>query len=222
MPLSRLRPAALALALGLASAVAPAGAGAQSPAAAPPAAAPVVPMNSAPSFIVEMVGRAYGAARDPALSPPARRAKLQALVRRDFDLPGIARFVLGTHWRAASADQRAQFTDAFADYMVALYAPQMEAYGGRPFTVTGQRAESDVTIVSTRVAQSDGQPPVGIDWRTVKEADGYRVTDVVVEGVSLVQTKRDEISAVLSRSGGGVGGVIAQIRDRAGQAAAGR
>ena len=219
MPPSLLRPAALALLLAGALAAGPAGA--QSPAPAAPApAAPAA--NTAPGFIVALVGRASGAARDAGLSPAARRARFQALVRQDFDLPGIARFVMGSHWRAASEDQRAQFTEAFADYMVALYAPQMEAYGGRPFTVTGQRAESDVTVVSTRVAQSDGQPPVGVDWRTVKGADGYRVTDVVVEGVSLAQTKRDEISAVLARSGGEVGGMIAQIRDRTGQAAAGR
>jgi hypothetical protein len=49
-----------------------------------------------------------------------------------------------------------------------------------------------------------------------------RVTDVVIEGVSLMQTKRDEISAVLARSGGQVGGMIAQIRDRTGQAATNR
>ena len=221
MPLSFRHTAALALLL--ACAAAPAGAGAQSPAAASPAApAASTPMNSAPGFIVEMVGRAYGAARDPALSPPARREKLQALVRQDFDLPAIARAVLGTHWRGASEAERAQFTSAFADYMVALYAPQMAAYGGRPLTVTGQRAESDVTIVSTTITQADGAPPVGVDWRIVKAADSYRVTDVVVESVSLMQTKREEIGAVLARSGGQVGGMIAQLRDRTPQAPADR
>ena len=207
-----------ALALMLACAAAPGSTHAQSPAA--PAAS--TPMNSAPSFIVEMVGRAYGAARDPALSPPARREKLQALVRQDFDLPAIARAVLGSHWRGASEAERAQFTSAFADYMVALYAPQMAAYGGHPLTVTGQRAESDVTIVSTTITQADGAPPVGVDWRIVKAADSYRVTDVVVESVSLMQTKREEIGAVLARSGGQVGGMIAQLRDRTPQAPADR
>ena len=212
-----------ALALVLACAAAPGSTRAQSPAASPAAVpAATAPMNSAPSFIVEMVGRAYGAARDPALSPPARREKLQALVRQDFDLPAIARAVLGSHWRGASEADRAQFTAAFADYMVALYAPQMASYGGRPLTITGQRAESDVTIVSTTISQANGAPPVGVDWRMVKAADSYRVTDVVVERVSLMQTKREEIGAVLARSGGGLGGLTAQLRDRTTQAAADR
>ena len=217
MPPRSLRSAALAAAL--AALLGAGGAAAQSPVSASPAGAPAA---SAPGFILDLVGRASGAARDPALSPAARQAKIQALVRQDFDLPGISRFVLGAHWRAASEAERAQFSTAFADYMVVLYAPQMAQYGGRPLTVTGQRAESDATVVSTRIAQADGAPPVGVDWRTVKGAGGYRVTDVVVEGVSLMQTKRDEIGAVIARSGGQVGGVIAQIRDRTDQAAAGR
>ena len=215
MPHHLLRSTALAFAV--AALLAAGSAAAQSPAAASPAAAPA---TSAPGFITAMLDSASGAARDPALSPAARRARFQALVRQDFDLPAIARSVLGSHWRAASEDERAQFGTAFADYMVALYAPQMEQFGGRPFTVTGQRVGSDATIVSTTVAQTGDAPPVGIDWRTVKGADGYRVTDVIVENVSLMQTKRDEIGAVLGRSGGQVGSVIAQLRTLSSQAAA--
>lgn len=214
-------PRTTALAFAVAALLAAGSAAAQSPAAASPAAVtPASTENSAPGFITGMLVSASGAARDPALSPAARRARFQALVRQDFDLPAIARSVLGSHWRAASEDERAQFGTAFADYMVALYAPQMEQFGGRPFTVTGQRVGSDATIVSTTVVQSGGAPPVGIDWRTVKGADGYRVTDVIVENVSLMQTKRDEIGAVLGRSGGQVGGVIAQLRTLSSQAAA--
>jgi phospholipid transport system substrate-binding protein len=221
-------PRSTALAVAVAALLAAGSAAAQSPAAAvsPPAstehAAPEnsAPAASAPLFIAAMLDHAAGAARDTALSPAGRQARFQALVRQDFDLPAIARSVLGGHWRAASEDERAQFSVAFADYMVALYAPQMAAYGVRPFTVTGQRVGSDATIVSTTVAQTGGAAPVAIDWRTVKGTGGYRVTDVIVENVSLIETKRDEIGAVLSRSGGQVGSLIAQLRTLSSQAAA--
>jgi len=183
-----------------------------------PAPVSATAAQPAPMFVVDLVDRVSGAARDPALSPADRQAKVRGLVNRGFDLPAISRFVLGRHWRTASESERAQFSAAFTDYMVALYARQMANYGGEAFTVTGQRADSDVVTVFTRVAQRDGGAPIGIDWRTVKAADGYRITDVVVEGISMMQTKRDEIGAVIARSGGGLDGMIADLRDKTGEA----
>ena len=214
---STFRSAALALALAAAAAAPVASARAQSPSATPV----FVRAQPAPAFVVDLVDRVSGAARDAALSPADRQAKVRGLVNGGFDLAAISRFVLGRHWRTASEADRAQFTAVFADYMVALYARQMANYGGDAFTVTGQRADSDAVTVSTRVAQRDGGPPVAIDWRTVKAADGYRITDVVVEGISMMQTKRDEIGAVIARSGGGLDGTIADLRDKTAQAAGG-
>ena len=67
------------------------------------------------------------------------------------------------------------------------------------------------TIVSTVILQRSG-PPVNVDWRIRAGDDSYKVVDVIVEGVSMVITQRDEFSSVIRRSGGNVEGLLAKLR----------
>ncbi len=148
-------------------------------------------------FVAELVGRAIGVVRDAGLSPLQRREKFQALVERHFDVPGIAQYVLGRHWQAASTDDRAEFTGAFAAYLVAVYAPRVAAYGDVAFTVLGQTVQRDGSlVVATQAAQPADAPATAIDWRAVQDGDGYKITDVIVDGVSLMRVKREEVGAV--------------------------
>jgi phospholipid transport system substrate-binding protein len=109
----------------------------------------------------------------------------------------IAEFVLGRHWRGASTASRAEFTTAFAAYLVAMYAPRVAGYGDVAFTVRGQTVQSDGSLmVATEVARRDPAPPAVIDWRAVQDGDGFKITDLVIDGVSMMRVKREEIGSV--------------------------
>jgi phospholipid transport system substrate-binding protein len=153
-------------------------------------------------FVAELVGRAGVVIRDAALSPLDRRERFRALVVQRFDVPEIARYVLGRHWEAASETERADFILAFADYMVAIYAPRIAAYGDAAFTVIGQRDDgTSAVIVSSSVARPD-DAPLPVEWRASRVADAYKITDVIVSGVSLMKIKRAEIGSVIDFSDG--------------------
>ena len=175
---------------------------------------PVAP-TGAKEFVADLVGQAVGMVHDAGQSPRERQLRLRALMDRHFDMPDISRFVLGRYWEAASDGERREFSAVFADYMVAMYVPRIGEYGAREFKVTGQRAErDDVAMVSSTAAQPNGAPPIVIDWYALRMDGGYRITDVIVSGVSVMQIKRDEIGAVMSRSGGRIAGMIAELRSK--------
>ncbi len=76
-------------------------------------------------------------------------------MKEDFDLPKIARIVLGRYWQGTSDTERQQFSDAFADYTVRMYSARFADYSADSFRVVGQRAQGEiVTVVSTEITPS--------------------------------------------------------------------
>src|SRR5215813_13424703 len=109
-----------------------------------------------------------------------------------FDVEGIGRTVLGTHWKAATDEQRKAYMEVFPKYVAKLYAIQFSDYSGETFAVKGSKMLSDgSTIVNAEIDQTNGEP-IKLDFIVKNGAQGLKVTDVKVEGVSLLVTKRSE------------------------------
>lgn len=186
MPVARRFPAALpALALGAALAL-----------TAPPAAgdtgAEVAFMEESAALALEIASMPDGPARDEAVS---------ALLRERFDLPVIARALLGRQWRSLDDAQRKAYTQAFRKHVNRLILAQIDVIGGTNLEVlrAARRDERNV-IVYTR-AQGEGEEPLLVDWR-IRARDGRpRVIDVALEGVSLFTTMRDEFRSVVDSKG---------------------
>src|SRR5271165_1964452 len=69
-------------------------------------------------------------------TPAQRVARFHELFREEFDVPGIARFVLGRYWKTASPEQQDEFTKLFEDYIALVYSSQLSAYSGETLKVT--------------------------------------------------------------------------------------
>jgi len=136
------------------------------------------------------------------------------LLRRDFDLPTIGRFVLGRYWRRASEAEPIEFVLLFEDYLVAIYGRRLGNYGSAGLTVTGHRADgNDDAIVYSKI-ESYNAPVILLDWRLKLREGGWRVVDIMVEGVSLAMAQRSEFTSVIGGSGGKVSGLLAKLRKK--------
>jgi phospholipid transport system substrate-binding protein len=144
--------------------------------------------------------------------PDAERAQdFTKLVDETFDVPKIARFVLGQNWRTASDDERQQFGDAFKTYLIQVYWSRFSQYNGQSFKVTGQKAQSDtLTVVNTQIVQPNG-PVVKVDWTVTKDGASFKIIDVSIEGVSQVLTYRQEFASILAQNDGHVSALIAEL-----------
>ena len=146
-----------------------------------------------------------------------RVARFRDLLREDFDVPGIARFVLGRYWNTATEEQRAEFTKLFEDYIAVAYATRLAEYTGETFKVIGSRPEADGAIVSSQILRPAGAAPVKVDWRVTGR---NKISDVSVDGISMAVTQRSEFASVIQHSGGQLQGLIAMLREKTGGAAA--
>ena len=148
------------------------------------------------------------------ISPTVRQARFRELFETDFDVPGIARFVLGRYWRSASEREQQEFLQLFEDYVVFVYSARLADFGGEIFKVRGSRAEQDGIIVSSDVVHSGGAAPIKIDWRLITDKGAFKINDVIIEGISMMVTQRSEFASVIQRHGGQVGGLLALMREK--------
>jgi phospholipid transport system substrate-binding protein len=148
------------------------------------------------------------------VAPTARVARFRQLFSQDFDVPGIARFVLGRYWRVATPQQQQEFVRLFANYIVLAYSNRLAEYSGESLKVTGSRPVPDGSLVSSQIVRPNGAPPAEVDWRLTRADGAYKISDVIVEGVSMAVTQRSEFASVIQRHGGQVEGLITALRQK--------
>ncbi len=148
------------------------------------------------------------------VDPKLRVARFRQLFSEDFDVPGIARFVLGRYWRVATEPQQQEFVKLFADYIALAYSNRLAEYSGETLRVTGSRPAPDGSVVSSEIIRPNGAPPAKVDWVLTPHDGAYKISDVVVEGVSMAVTQRSEFASVIQRNGGQVQGLITALRQK--------
>ena len=150
---------------------------------------------------------------DSSKSKDQRVAYFRDLLARDLDIPLIARFVTGKHWKPASPEQRRSYLEVFSAFVVQTYSARLgdANVGAIQVLETRPVGKSDI-LVRTRVVQSHGAP-LRADWRLTNRDGTFRILDLSVEGISMALTLRQEFSSVLRREGG-VDGLIAILRER--------
>jgi len=148
------------------------------------------------------------------VDPKLRVARFRQLFSEDFDVPGLARFVLGRYWRIATEPQQQEFVKLFADYIALAYSNRLAEYSGETLHVTGSRPAPDGSVVSSEIVRPNGAPPAKVDWVLTPHDGAYKISDVVVEGVSMAVTQRSEFASVIQRNGGQVQGLITALRQK--------
>jgi phospholipid transport system substrate-binding protein len=149
------------------------------------------------------------------LPPTERERRFKVILLENFDMPRISRFVLGRYWVGSSDQEKQDFQSLLPDYVARSYSNRFMKYSGETVKVTRSRAaDRDATVVSSQIISSSSAPPIDVDWRVVRMGNDYRITDVIVDGVSLVLTHRQEFAAVIERQGGGVSTLNRTLREK--------
>jgi phospholipid transport system substrate-binding protein len=130
-----------------------------------------------------------------------------------FDFTRMTRLAVGRDWRHASAEQQKALTEEFKTLLVRTYSNALTAYKNQSIDFRATRLQPSDTDVTVRTeVKQPGARPIGIDYNLEKEADAWKVYDVVVGGVSLVTNYRESFAAEV-RSGG-IDGLINSLRTK--------
>jgi phospholipid transport system substrate-binding protein len=163
-------------------------------------------------FIEQLASQAIKVLSSPNGSLKEREDKFRTLLRNDFAMKDIGRFVAGTYWRRMDPAQRDEYLKLFSEWVLKTYSIRLGGYSGEQFKVlsTSPAGQHDV-LVKTRIDKSAGNG-FNASWRVRKIGGGYKIIDIYVEGVSMAITQRSEFESILQRQG--VDGLISMLKDK--------
>ena len=132
--------------------------------------------------------------------------KLAALVERfllpHFDVDHAARLVLGKHWRTATPQQRQRFIDGFYGSLMSNYGDALVEFTGNRIRVLPSTVAPDATsaVVRTEFKRSNGNK-IPVHYSMRKAEAGWKVWDVVIEGISYVKSFREDFGSEIDQKG---------------------
>lgn len=127
---------------------------------------------------------------------------IETKVLPHFNFTRMTRLAVGKNWRKANPQQRGVLVEEFRVLLVRTYATAFTSYRDQTITYRPlrMRPEDDDVVVKSQVVQS-GRPPVAVNYNMEKTSNGWKVYDVTIEGVSLVQNYRSTFNGEVQRAG---------------------
>ena len=144
---------------------------------------------------------------------PRIRELMETKLAPNFDFARMTALAMGRNWRAATPEQQQRLTDEFQRLLVRTYSSALTKYRDEVIEYKPLRANPADTDVTVRTAVlKPGGAPIQIDYSMGKTAAGWKVYDVIVGGVSLVTTYRDEFNEQIKA--GGVDGLLKVLAEK--------
>lgn len=138
---------------------------------------------------------------DSKLKQDAKFERLRAAVLPLFDFPEMARRSLGAHWRRRTPEQRKEFTELFTRLLEQTYASRIASYNGQRMHFIREEIDGRFAQVDTRIVDQEGRR-FDVDYRLhrLNEPGGWRIYDIVIADISLVNNYRAQFNRVINRN----------------------
>ena len=170
--------------------------------------------DDAENFIRAIGNKTLSSLREKGISEQERVKRFKELLEEAFDLQRIARFTLGRYWRVATNEEKKEYVGLFKKFVIQAYANRFKELSGKSFNVIQARGISTTqTLVVTEIVVPQNTA-IRVNWRVRSKNHVHKITDVVVEGISMSVTQRDEFVSVIRQKGGKVEGLIEALRKK--------
>ena len=125
--------------------------------------------------------------------------RLREVVYPLFNFPEMARRSLGFHWRRLTPEERQEFITLFTDLLERSYASKIDLYDGETVVFTGEVVDDRYAQVDSKIVSKKGEE-FAVDYRLLRTDGDWRIYDVVVENISLVNNYRSQFNRVIANS----------------------
>lgn len=144
-------------------------------------------------------------------SETAMYDEFERIFAKYADVPIIAQTTLGVAWRSASTTQRSAYVEAFRGYMARKYGKRFREFIGSEITVTGSRPEKSFFVVDSTVKLA-GQAPFEVNWLISDKSGKDLMFNLIIEGINMMRSEREEIGLMLDKNGGDINGLITDLK----------
>jgi len=163
----------------------------------------IVHASAATDQLKQSVQKVQAILSDKSLKSPAktseRRQQLRDVINSRFDFQEMAKRSLGPEWQKHTPEEQQQFVNAFQGVLENGYFETLESYNGEKVRFVGERQDNDLAEVQTKITDNKGQD-YSVNYRLHDVNGDWKVFDVVIENVSIVNNYRSQFSRVLAKS----------------------
>lgn len=141
--------------------------------------------------------------------------KLNDIAERSVDIDGIGMYTLGKYRKSISEEEISKYQKLFKSYFLKSFSSRLVDYTDPKIDVVSEKKVSDnYTIVNSVLAASKGRPEVKIDWRIyTKNPDKPLIRDLMVEGLSLARTQKEEFNSVIQNNNGDINSLFKVLEE---------
>ncbi len=149
------------------------------------------------------------------LTKNERVEKLKEIARDTVDIKGIGFYSLGSYRKNLSDKQLEKYNGVFKEYFLKSFASRLAEYSNPEIEVnTKNKINENYTIVSSTLVATEMRPEVKIEWRVyTKNPDNLLIRDLIIEGLSLARTQKEEFSSIINSNDGNLEALLKNLED---------
>ena len=151
-------------------------------------------------FVNELLNDALKKLSDKSLTKEDKSDFIEKVALENVDIKALGLYTLGELRKTATKRDLALYQETFEKYFLKSLTSRLTDYSTSKFEILGQdQKSSNYTIVNSKIAPEDGSPEIKIDWRIyTKNPEKPLIRDLIVEGLSLARTQKEEFSSILN------------------------
>ena len=166
-------------------------------------------------FINELVSDAITKLSDKSLTEEQKVSFIEKVALENVDINALGLYTLGELRKSSNKDDLSTYQNSFKKYFLKSLTSRLSDYSKSKFEVIDEDIKSaSYTIVSSKVTPQDGAPEIKIDWRVyTKNPDKPLIRDLIVEGLSLARTQKEEFNSILSSNNNDIKLLIGKLEE---------
>ena len=149
------------------------------------------------------------------LSKKERVKKLKEIARETVDIRGIGLYSLGSFRKKLNDEQRKEYEKIFEEYFLESFSSRLAEYSNPEIEVVSKKKiNENYTMVKSTLVATDTRPEVKIDWRIyTKNPDNLLIRDLIIEGLSLARTQKEEFSSIIQSNDGDINALFSTLKE---------
>ena len=158
--------------------------------------------KKAETFVLETTKNAKSIILDSSLNENQKRTKLEKLALDAVDVAGLARYTLGEEAKNLSDKQMTEFVNTFKIFFSKNISNKLKDYSDQNVKVVGSKKISEnYVLVDSKIVSTKDKQEISVEWRVFLIDNKLIIRDLVVEGLSLARTQREEFSSIIANKG---------------------
>ena len=167
------------------------------------------------TFVKELVTDAINKLSDKDTNKEEKKQFIEKIATDNVDISALGLYTLGELRKTADQDSLVKYQITFQKYFLKSLTSRLTEYSSNNFEViSSDKKSSNYTIVKSKIAKSENQPEIKIDWRIyTKNPEKPLIRDLIVEGLSLARTQKEEFASILSSNNNDINILITKLEE---------